>query len=218
MVSSRSALLLLASGLVACSAALLGCADPEGDFNDFTERYGKISTATDTGTGTGTNACTLPEAGAADGDFLLTLSAKLNPQKPFVFLAKVTTESMGDGLGVSLNVQPLRADDRTTLVGEAVDVGPYEIAADGSLLMELPTLSIPGEANPITGNPIEATATLTGTVCAPGEFVCGDVTGQAKSGALTLKLDGSTYTLQKVTDSTYPVAVINCAGEEAPLE
>lgn len=225
MVSSRSALLLVTSGLLACSSALLGCADPEGDFDAFTERYGQIGTTTTTTTNTG--GCTVPEAGAIDGDYFMTLSAKLNPQKPFAFLVKVTTEAMGDGIGLSMNVQALQADDRATLVGDAIDVGPYEVAADGRVDIGFPELfvpdqmhqyvAIPGAANPITGSDIQASATLSGTVCDPGEFICGDVVGEAKT-SFTLKLDGSTFTLQKITGDTYPVAVLNCAGEEAPLE
>jgi len=222
MVSSRSALLLLASGLLACSASLLGCADPEGEFNAFTDRYAKIETTTTSGDGGGGsgggNACALPEAAAVSGDFILTLSAKLNPQKPFLFLAKVTSESMGDGLGVSMNVRSLAAADRKTLVGDAVDVGPYPLEADGTFVMELPELKIPGEANPITGSEVTANATLTGSICAPGEFGCGAVTGEVvTSSGLSLKLEGSTFTFQKVTGEAYPEAVINCAGDKAPL-
>jgi hypothetical protein len=219
MVSSRSALLILASGLLAFGAAVAGCADPEGEFDAFTERYANIgSTTTTTGTG-GASACALPEPGAVDGDYFMTLSAKISPTKPIVFLAKLTTTAMGEGLGLSMNLQALSYMDRMTLVGEAADVGPFQVEADGRFVAAMGPMTVVGEANPITMAEVVADATLTGTICTPGDFICGDVAGTVDNGTLELKLDGSTFTMQKIPESgVYPEAVLNCAGDTAPLQ
>ncbi|EYF06476.1 hypothetical protein [Chondromyces apiculatus] len=188
----------------------MGCADPQGDFDAFTERYASIHGTTTTSTEPGT--CAPPEAGAIDGDHLLTLSVNLNPKKPVVFIAGVTTTAMGDGLGLSMTLQALAAADRTTLVGDVTTVGPYEVGADGAFVAELPELTVPAEANAITGSQIKAKVTLTGTLCADA-LACGKVTGTA-----VVNVDGSDFTLQKIDDpAAYPEAVINCAGETAPL-
>ncbi|AKT43952.1 hypothetical protein [Chondromyces crocatus] len=211
MVFRRSALLLL-SGLIVCGAAA-GCADPEGEFDAFGQRYVEIHGSSTTTTTTPTGACTLPEAGEIDGDHLLTLAVKLNPQKPVMFLAGVTTTAMGDGLGLSFKLQALDKADRKTPVGDATDVGPYEVNADGSFVADFPPLPVPAEANAITGSAITADVTLTGSLCV-GELVCGALDGTA-----VLNIDGSAFTLQKIEDpSSYPDAVINCAGDVAPLE
>jgi len=212
MVSSRTSLLFM---ILTCgAAAMTGCADPEGEFNDFTERTQKIGSITTTTTTT-TGDCQVPEVGAVDGDYLLTLSAKLNAKQPIMFLAHLTTAAMGEGLGFSMNLQPLAATDRKTPVGDAADVGPFQIEADGAFTADMPPLSVTGEANPITGSDIQADATLIGTFCAPAESLCGDVTGQAIA-SITVALDGSTFTLQKIADpASYPEAVINCAGDVA---
>ncbi|HSO00070.1 MAG TPA: hypothetical protein VLS89_17375 [Candidatus Nanopelagicales bacterium] len=212
MVSSRSALLFLISGLFVAGAALTGCADPEDELNDFVERRDQIST-TGTTTTTDTGGCTVPAAGAIDGDYLLALSATLNPAKPILFLAQVTTSAMGDGLGFSMNLQALTAADRSTPVGAATDVGPFQVNADGSFVADLPPLTVPNTANPITGSEIQADATMTGSLCDPAEFICGTVTGTAIA-SITLNLDGSTFTMEKVpTPGAYPEPPqINCAG------
>src|SRR6185503_10481557 len=112
-----------------------------------------------------------------EGDFLFALSSSLGKTKPLLFVAKLST---GDA-GLTLNVQAL-AIDRKTLVGEPQDLGPFPIAAGGKLVADLPELTIPGEANPITkcstpgmcdGSVIVADSALDGAVCE--DFSCGTV-------------------------------------------
>jgi hypothetical protein len=135
---------------------------------------------------------------------------------PLVFLAQVTTEAMGDSIGLSMNLQALSAMDRTTPVGDAASVGPYQVEADGRFVADMDPMTIVGEANPITGTEIVSDATLAGTLCEPGDFICGDVTGTAQA-SIMLNLEGSTFTMQKITDpEMYPEAVINCARDVSP--
>ncbi|XXY54100.1 hypothetical protein WME91_23510 [Sorangium sp. So ce269] len=211
--------LALASALPFASL-LLGCADPEGRFNDFQARDTTIREEQASGgggsdgSGGGGGSC-LPEAGAPDGDFLFSLSAYLNPQAPIVFLSTLTSEARDGGLSISLSFQALEAADRKTPTGTAVDVGPYEVSADGQFIAELPTIVVPGNANPISGSELEATITLSGALCAPTDFVCGDVTGTVTR-PLSLDLKGSTFAMQRITDpDSYPEPVINCDKKPA---
>jgi hypothetical protein len=233
-------------------ALFAGCADPDGAFDDFTERQkqteaNKCAQLADPGAcvdptpaawscplgeppregcvpgadGTsfccpGIGECVVPAAGAIDGDYFMALSAKVSRKKPLTFLAKVTTTAAGDSIAVSMSIQPLLAADRRTPVGPAIDVGPYPVAADGTMIAALPELTVAGEANPISGSQLTATITLEGRICEPADFVCGPMSGNATE-PLAIDLDGSTWTMQKVTDpAMYPPALINC--ELAPAD
>ncbi|XYH96390.1 hypothetical protein ACMHYB_52870 [Sorangium sp. So ce1128] len=221
MLFSRSIRTTLAStALLPCASLLLGCADPEGRFNDFQDRDTTIredqasGDGGSDGSGGGGGSC-LPEAGAPDGEFFFSLSAYLNPQAPIVFLSTLTTEARDDGLSFSMSFQALEAADRKTPTGTPFDVGPYEVSADGQFTAELPTLVVPGNANPISGSELEATITLSGALCAPADFVCGDVTGTVTR-PLRLDLKGSTFTMQRITEpDSYPAPLINCDRKPA---
>lgn len=226
MLFSRSTRTTLASAALPCAALLIGCADPGGRFDDFEARDTTIRESQaggdgggDDGTGGGGgrgggDGC-LPEAGAVDGDFFFNLSAYLLPQAPIVFLASLTTAASDGGLSFSMTFQALEVADRRTPTGSPADVGPYELSEDGTFTAELPTIVVPGNANPISGSELEATITLAGTLCAPADFVCGDVTGTA-SRPVELDLKGSTFAMERITDpSSYPAAVINCKKDPA---
>ncbi|WP_437588410.1 hypothetical protein [Sorangium sp. So ce1000] len=233
MLFSRTIRTTLASAALPFAALLIGCADPEGRYDDFEARDTTIrehqasggdggggSDGTggagggDAGGGGGGDAC-LPEAGAVDGDFLFSLSAYLNPRAPILFVTSLTTEASDDGLSFSLTFQPLKAADRRTPTGDPFDVGPFELSADGTFTAELPTLVVPGDANPISGSELEATITLSGALCAPADFVCGDITGTAAR-PVSLDLRGSTFTMERIADPrSYPAPVINCDKDPA---
>lgn len=150
-----------------------------------------------------------------DGDFFFNLSVYLDPQAPIVFVASLTTEASDGGLSFSMTFQPLESADRRTPTGSPFDVGPYELSEDGTFTAELPTIVVPGNANPFSGSELEATITLAGTLCAPADFVCGDVTGTAAR-PVQLDLRGSTFAMERITDpSSYPAAVINCEKDPA---
>ncbi|WP_437732537.1 hypothetical protein [Sorangium sp. So ce1335] len=220
MLFSRSTWTKLAStalpSALSCAALLAGCADPEGRYDDFQARDTAIreAQAGGDGGGGGGGSCT-PEVGTPDGDFLFSLSAYLNPQAPILFLTRLTTEPSDGGLSFSMSFQALESADRTTPTGEPVDVGPYEVSADGQFTAELPTIVVPGNANPFSGSELEATITLTGALCAPADFVCGDVTGSLAR-PLALDLKGSTFAMERITDpGSYPAPVINCDRDPA---
>jgi hypothetical protein len=220
MLFSRTTRVTLPSAFFACTAVLSGCPDPDDEFDAFGDRYNEINQTTSTSTGTGAGgagSCTLPAAGAADGDFLFALTAKTFPTKPIAFLATLTTTAMGNDLSVSMRIQPLAAADRKTPAGTPLEAGPYPVAADGSFVAALPQFSAPGEANPISGSELEAAASLTGTLCEPADFICGTVDG-GLSKPIMLSLKDSTFAMVRITDpNSYPELVTNCAKTEVPL-
>jgi hypothetical protein len=214
---ARSAL-SLAAGV--CLLGLTGCADPDAAFDDFTQRYLEIHPPIPVVPGCGHEACTPPTIGANDGDFLMALSAKINPTKPVILLATVTTTASGSGLGVSLKLQPLKADDRRTPTGEALDAGPFDVDANGQFSAQLPTLTVPGDANPITpGNPIEATAALCGHICGDEpDLVCGEVSGNVTKPIMLPLADAngtSTFAFVRISDpASYPEPMLKCPDPE----
>jgi hypothetical protein len=208
----------LALGLVPCLLLTAACADPEGAFDDFVARQTTASSSSSGGTGGGGggSGCTAPAVGELDGDHILVLSAKLSPKKPIVMSAKVTTADDGGKTAVTMQLQPLDALDRRTPVGAAIDVPVFPIEADGTFVLSVPSADVDGTANPITGNTLKGiAATLTGSgMCSPFAFACGDVTGAIATPPV--KLEGSTFTLQPITDpATYPETYINCAQDLA---
>jgi hypothetical protein len=194
------------AALLGCAAlvvGLAGCPDPNGAYDDFVVRAGKIPP---------------PPPGecgqtvlSVNGEFFFALSSQLAKKKPITFLAQLTT----DAGGLSMNLQPLDKTDRSTPVGPAVDVGPYPIV-DGRFTAALPLLEVPGAANPISPADIKAQITLVGSVCA--DFICGTVEGQVIE-PLMIALDpvNSRFTMERViTPGDYPdPPQINCAGDLA---
>ena len=220
-------------GLTVFGLLAASCADPEGAFDDFTDRQDAIQDAAAGGSGgTGTggtgnmggaagggaggaggNTCTPLQQGDVAEGYLFSLSAVLLPNEPFVADATVT---MDEGANtISFSIQPLNADDKTTPVGDPILGGPYQVQPDGSFEADFGEISMVGDANPISGNDLVTTLTLIaepGGWCKESDFVCGDAVGKA-SKPLSIKLEGSTFTFQRLDGSGYPGPVLNCAGE-----
>lgn len=220
MLSTSPIKFALALGLVPCLLLTAACADPDGAYDEFVARQTTASSSSTSSSGGmgggGGSGCSVPAVGELDGDHLMVLSAKLSPKKPIVMTAKVTTADDGGKTAVTMQLQPLDAADRKTPVGSPIDVPVFPIEADGSFVLSVPSADVEGTANPITGNTLKGVAaTLTGSgMCSPFAFACGDVTGAIATPPV--KLDGSTFTLQPITDpGTYPEAYINCAQDLA---
>jgi hypothetical protein len=230
--------------LSAVSVLAISCADPEGAFNEFADREAALSDAGTGGTGgnggnggTGGTAgtgvggasggggesgtggtggggtCTpLTQAEVANG-YLFTLSAVILPNKAFVADCTITMDEANNT--ISMSVQPLRADDKTTPVGAAILGGPFQIQPDGSFNADFGNITMAGDANPISGSDLVTTLTLIaepGGWCSESTFVCGAAVGQATK-PISLNLEGSTFTFQRLDGSGYPSPVINCAGD-----
>lgn len=205
-------------------AAILGlgaCADPEERFEEFGERTGPAPAA-------GCEVavpCDPPAPGVIDGDFLFAISAVVNRTAPVVFTAKVTTtEASGGGTEINMVFQPLKYSDRRTPVTfdpgdprtHPVDIGTHPIQADSSWAIDLPLLTISGEANPITKDAaITAQVSFCGQICATGgpgadtkpdsgpaavapDFYCGNASGNVIS-PTEIDLAGSAYTMRRLS-------------------
>lgn len=146
---------------------------------------------------------------AIDGTFFAAFSTQLAKKAPVVMLAEVTT-AQGQ---VAMTLQPLAVADRRTPAGDAIDVAPTPIDAEGNVVLELRDVVLVSAANPITTDVIEApTLTLTGTACA--DFICGGLSGQiAKPATITLSPELSTFTLERVDGDAFPEPPkIDCNG------
>lgn len=197
---------------IASAFALLGCPNAEGEFNDFQDRYEAIHPTT--AGGGGASACgAVAAAGELDGDYVFALAASLDPKSPVRFDAKLTTKDGANGLELSMKLQALDTCDRATLVGEAFELGPFEVAADGTFTAEFPPLEVTGLANPFSENPITAEVSITGALCADGESICGALDGNVTQPS-KISLAKSTFRFDRLeTAGTYPTILnVDCAG------
>ena len=192
-----------AAALLCAVPFLAGCPDPQGEFDDFSARY-EATKPPPVEAACGTTVQTV------EGDFFFALAAKLSPKTPITFKAVVTTEA--DGMHFSIT--PLDRMDRKTPIGDVAELGNYPIDADGNFTAAFPEMTIPGDANPITGSPIVATVSLSGAVCE--DLICGDVSGTVTSPIMLDLAGGSTFTMVRVEGENYPEPpIINCAGDPA---
>lgn len=225
---SSAKLLLLGSFI----ALLPSCADPEGAYEDFKDRYqatsGKLDASspetseasTDDGSSEG-GACVVPAQADVSGDYLFALSARLLPTKPILGIGTLTISQGANGPELSFSLQPLDAKDKKTPVGTPIVGGPYPIQADGSFVADLGSIQVTGAANPISGSDLLTTATFTGgpgALCKPADFICGDVSGIVTKPLTNYDLaPGSKFTFQRITDpNAWPQAAIDCQGTKAP--
>jgi hypothetical protein len=192
-----------------------GCADPQAAFDDFGERYARTHDAGAGGSGGG-GPCALPGASDFQGRYLLVISPAFSPKTPILFLDDITATDSGSGLDAIMTLTALSAADRETPVGSAL--APIDLSfGAGTFAADLGVLHIVGEADPvIPGAAIDGSLVLHGQLCAPDaggalEFSCGTASGQVTVPA-ELGLDGSTWTLSRVTDGDpLPEVVIDCA-------
>ncbi len=200
----------------------LGCTNTEGKYNDFVSRQKALQEG-GTDSGPDSTPCTPPAPGDIDAQYLLALSPKIVVlQPPVVFLADVTiVAGQAGGSALKMTLHPLSYADRKTEVGSPVDLPAIGIGSDGVLdQTSVPTLTITGAANPLQHDKdiVAHNVRLVGQMCGTQDFYCGTVTGDVTA-PVTLKLDGSAYTLELVSDPGKlppdPIYV-DCAKNTAP--
>lgn len=204
---------LLFSAGALLSLASFGCANPEGALSDFEARDKAIHPGSSSSGGDAGACMMVPMPGAVKGDYFFSLAAKINPMKPIAMLATVDTPATGGGTGFQATLQPLSAMDQKTPVGMPIPSTPVKVGTDGSFTLTAGTINVDGAANAISpGLPISADAVeLIGTLCDPGTFVCGTLNGMLTK-PFSYDLDGSTWTMQKITDPMkYPTPILDCA-------
>jgi hypothetical protein len=211
------------------SVALLGavgCIDPQGDYNDFKQRYASdlttsssgASSSSSSGSGGGGGGSCVPMAGAVDGDYFIALSANLSPPNPLLLSASLKTAEAGGSLEVTLTVQAIDAKDRKTKVGKVITFPAAKVGSDGSIKFSPGSLTVDGKANPlIYGTDIETTGvTMSGTFCNPVQFVCGNLDGMitkpiADDLSMTSLRPQSTWTMVPYDGKTAPAKIyIDC--------
>jgi len=223
-LSSRTLHLAIFGGALVL-VPLTGCPDPEGKFNDFTDRYNAIhNDQGGSGGAGGAAACTPTMEGEADGKYLFALSSNIAPKKAFALDATVVTHAAADGLTLDITLQPLSGMDQMTPVGDPLTFTALPVGADGHFDWDLSaqtggSITLVKEANPITPFDVESTLQLHGDLCGADRlgFICGTVTGVTSKPLVNHDLsdgDGSAFTMTRY-DTTLPAPVINCAGDPA---
>lgn len=209
-VKSLACTLLIASLSYACGDG--GSSSPQGKPSDE-ELHDKIEP--------------FVSSEQARGSYLLVVSTVVAPRIPVVVLTEIDADENGDELELKLRVRTLSKLDRKTPVGPWSDWMPATLAADGTLHSEPLAITIPADANAITGFDTDAEITLNGAINVGGDessdaavrFICGDLTGRILRPIPIDDLSGSTFTATRIDDvddvDSYPEAVINCAGAPA---
>jgi len=129
-------------------------------------------------------------APSVEGEFFLAIFANpVAPTTPFQFVVDVKADSAQ----VVMLLTPLSLDLQSVDSPREPVPPPFEVSgpidSDGFFTIEIPTLSIPGSTNPITGSDIEASATLEGVL--EMDRICGQVSGMITVPA-NIDLTGST--------------------------
>jgi hypothetical protein len=203
-------------------ACVVGCGpvvDPEGTNSgsgSASESTGDASSDTgvpqpttddvaDVATGT-----PIPEPGPdLSGECLVALATVIAPQTPLQWRAKVVHDPATGAVAMELQSLSLDPQSTTTPREPVGDPLPFTttIAADGTFVVALGVLEIPGEANPITGSDIVADVSIEGVVISPDAW-CGVATGMVTA-PLMLDLLGSTFAFARF-DGALPQPVSSC--------
>ena len=132
--------------------------------------------------------CQPPAPNAISGAALLALAINGNLDLPILFAGMIDTPERAGTTAVHFVYRALDAEDRSTRVGDALEVGPLPLA-DGVLEAKVPESTLDGRANPIArGVPLTSALTLHGHICGAQPFYCGSFDGQLSgliSGPLT---------------------------------
>jgi hypothetical protein len=147
-----------------------------------------------------------------DREFLLAVATFLAPGTPLQWHMVSDWE---DGELVEVRLQSLSLDvgsvtEPRQLVGESFVIEGYS-GDTGDLGFAIDELSVPGEANPITGGPIFATDVRMIGMMLDGGSACGTVTGMIEM-PISSPLDGSTFAITPIEslDALPDVVVAGC--------
>jgi hypothetical protein len=164
------------------------------------------------------------EAAQLTGSYLLVVSTSIAPRVPVLYVAQIEAEQVGDTLSLRLRERPLSKLDRKTQVGSWSDWTEASVDRDGFLSSETLAITIPADANALTGLDSDVEIVLSGQLDAqeagePLGFLCGDVVGRVMNPFPIDDLSGSAFTATRIDDLAdvegYPEVEINCAHEPA---
>ncbi|MCB9754461.1 MAG: hypothetical protein H6713_31370 [Myxococcales bacterium] len=215
--------------LLALLLALAGCgpssAPAGGESDSDASSSGDASTAGDsesepTTTQPGTSSTTTATGPAGidvSGAYLTAVATSIDSTHPLFSLVTVDGSFGPDGGVMDVTTQALEimlgeTTPQPVLVGDPVLVEGVAISALGEFSLALPSLLIPGAANPITGSDIGVNLVLDGAFQHPvDEVMCGDAEGEVFE-PLMASLVGSTFAGVKVAglDALPPTSPSMC--------
>jgi hypothetical protein len=172
--------------LLVAAASLVGCANARGRFEEFETRLKEVPDSGPDADTTGDlsddgGPCSPPAPNTVSGPALLALDTNLIPGEPILFLGTIDTPALDGTTAVHFAYHALDAADRQTLVGLALEVGPYPLV-NGTLTAPIAESTLDGRANPeLYGSPITSEMTLRGQICGVRTFYCGTLDGDAAS-------------------------------------
>jgi hypothetical protein len=166
---------------LACIVMATGCADPRGRFDDFHDRLQSEDAGSSDEPSDG-GPCAPPLPGTVNGPALLAVDISLAEGKPILFLGTIDTPAFDGTTAVHFAYQALDSLDRSTRVGDKLEVGPFPLH-EGSLTALIPKSTLNGDADPVLhGVPITSEMTLTGHICGVRSFYCGTSVGMTSGG------------------------------------
>jgi hypothetical protein len=198
----------LLAGLGALTLLSTGCPDSEARFNEFIDDTEELRDPTgdgdgDTGDGDGDGDTGLENM---DGKYLFALETSLGPDLPLQFVTTVSNMEIAmDGASATADFafQPLSLEQGQTLtprefVGDVLEYPGVQFDADGNYTIDMGTVMVTGEANPVTGSDIVATLQVLGHIVHADAF-CGELAGDLSS-PLEYDLTGSSFGAIKLMD------------------
>ena len=167
-----------------------------------------------------------------NADYLFTFSAIIAPARPFRFRAETNANVDPEGNGtISFVLYPLSRftvkDDEVDIQGgeeinEPIDLGEIPVgidkdgnAAPGKFYVDLGTVTLIGDANPVTGADVISTMQIAGTILGVDQM-CGDVTGDVTVPTI-LQLAGSTFAAFAVAQGLLAVGMAFNSGTDGSL-
>lgn len=156
------------------------------------------------------------------GTFHFALSSVIAPDFPLQFVVTSTFTPNDDGTGGTLNLefQPLSLEVGSTtepreFVGDVLPLMNLEVGAGGGFEVDLGTVMVTGEANPITGSDIVSNLVLMGGIQS-ADLWCGTVSGEVTS-PIMQDLAGSTFAAQRI-EMTDPASLPGAEGQAELLD
>jgi hypothetical protein len=198
-------------GLFGLTLLVSGCPDSEARFNEFleaTEDQRPQAEGDGDGDPTGDGDGDGDPSGLInmDGTYLFALETSLGPDTPLQFATTVSNMTIADdGLSATadFSFQPLSLEVGATttpreFVGDPLEYPGITFDMDGNYTIDMGTVMVTGDANPVTGSDIVATLQVIGGIVHADAF-CGELTGDVTS-PLEFDLTGSTFGAIKLAD------------------
>lgn len=185
----------------------LGCADPYGQFDEFTEALAKRPPPP-------ALSCGEDIVQEVEGTFFAVLAADIDMTHPVMAVADITTGATG----MQITLHTLNAADRQTEVGDAIELPTAPVDDEGAFSLEHTDIVVVTEANPFgDGDIVMPRFAMRGTVCE--DLICGSWSAQITT-PITYEFDIETsqFALVRVgSGEPYPEPPpFNCAGDLAP--